>query len=613
MSLSSFAHLFTSPQPFFAGQPPRRRARFCLLTAFGLTLLVTALAVLNDQAKGPDDDLGIAMVLSTLYPGAGQCPFTSSVLNLAISFLNVQVPGLNGMLVVERLTSAVALLCLGYGALRWLPRGFASALFGFVVILIYPLCTVSANFTVVAGLSVFAGETLLCLSAAHRSRGLAAIGVLLTLLGYLWRASMLLLSLPFFLGALAVTVFNHVRTSQVPLSALVKPLACALAALALLVGLCTFVHQTVWSDPELSAWQAYSDARSELCDYPTKPYEEIADELRELGVSENDYWCMTHWITADPSYFTTERLREVGAIAAEPARINIVQAAHAELGALATRQLDLAVALGCLALIAGLMGGRKTVVTMLLSFSAAFAACLYFRLTGRFPTRVEYPLWLFSLLPLGAVLASLPPSQNNVRARASVGPSQQIEGIPTSRKAGTALGLVAGAVCLVVFVVQLAPTFNAQRIDQFQSSSSFAQEQPLIEHFSDDLPSADALYIWDPSAYSALEAQLNYRFLPPQSFMDHNLLAGGWTQGSAFIAANNARREATNPLQSLVDRPDTYFVARKRSTVKHVFTFLREHVDENIRKKTVEKIEFKPGKHLYVVEFRVKDAQTARP
>lgn len=53
----------------------------CVATALALTFFVVGILVLNDDYRGPDDDLGISMVLSGLYPDGGQCLFTSAVLN----------------------------------------------------------------------------------------------------------------------------------------------------------------------------------------------------------------------------------------------------------------------------------------------------------------------------------------------------------------------------------------------------------------------------------------------------------------------------------------------------------------------------------------------------
>ena len=80
----------------------------CVATALALTFFVVGILVLNDDYRGPDDDLGISMVLSGLYPDGGQCLFTSAVLNGIIYQLNIAIPELNWFLVIERLAVTVA-------------------------------------------------------------------------------------------------------------------------------------------------------------------------------------------------------------------------------------------------------------------------------------------------------------------------------------------------------------------------------------------------------------------------------------------------------------------------------------------------------------------------
>ena len=43
-------------------------------------------------------------------------------------------------------------------------------------------------------------------------------------------------------------------------------------------------------------------------------YEDIDEELENIGVSENDYWLVTHWINDDPDFFTTDLLSQIADI-----------------------------------------------------------------------------------------------------------------------------------------------------------------------------------------------------------------------------------------------------------------------------------------------------------
>ena len=105
---------------------------------------LSALLVFNDVGRGPDDDLGIAMVLSGLYPDSGQCPFTNALLNNVLYGLNLAFPVINWTLLIERLSALVALFAAVLVLLRSAPAAVSLTVIGFLSFLIYPLCTVSA-------------------------------------------------------------------------------------------------------------------------------------------------------------------------------------------------------------------------------------------------------------------------------------------------------------------------------------------------------------------------------------------------------------------------------------------------------------------------------------
>ncbi len=528
--------------------------------------------VFNDVGRGPDDDLGIAMVLSGLYPDSGQCPFTNALLNNVLYGLNLAFPAINWTLLIERLSALVALFAAALVLLRSAPAAVSLTVIGFLSFLIYPLCTVSANFTVVGALCVFSGEMLIAY-AVYRGRPLpACAGIALAALGFMWRSSVFLLSLPFFLVALAVPVLSAVRSRTTAGRKIVVRAGVFAVLVFSAVGGLFLYNQAVWTAPELASWQQYSHARSQLCDYPVKPYDDIASELDDLGVSENDYWCMTHWITADPDFFTAERLQAVANAAAEDKSATMVRALKDEVRALLSDRIALLAALMLVGVVVGLRGGRRAFGWLALSAAACFAACVYFRWTGRFPIRVEYPAWMFSLMPAIVCFLALPPSPAlSPQDGCSVGKgdSPGRRGAP----AATALGVAALSLALGILTVWYGPTMNARSLEQFQQESQFADSRPLVTAFRD----AGGVSVWDPLAFAFAEQELRYRSLPPRSFMEHTAFAGGWTTGSALKARHDEKIGVANPLRSLAEHRDVRFVTSKRETIERVRRYLEEH------------------------------------
>lgn len=548
----------------------------CVAAALALALFVVGVLVLNDDYRGPDDDLGISMVLSGLYPDGGQCLFTNAVLNGIIYQLNIALPELNWFLVVERLAVTVAFFSFCYILLRHAPLGLSFACIGFVAYFIMPKCTLGSNFTVVAALCVVTGELCCCSGIMRRAPSSCVAGTALVTLGFMWRALILLLSAPFLVLAFAGLLVRFGRGQIQRMRALVvRALICAIAV-GLCVGGALVFDKAVWAEPKWADWLEYNDARYALVDYPMSDYSEVGDELASIGVSESDYWLMRNWITADPDYITSDLLMKVSNIAREPVSDRSLSAAFLAEGRHLVKSPLLTISLACIAACALLLGRKRVLATVVLSLGGAFAACVLFRYTGRLPARVEYSTWLLALLPcLVSFLVVRPPAPVATRP---VGAWR----ITTS----ALIGVVFALLCAAGLVLKWAPSFNVERIDQFEKSSAFVENNDLVRRFTEP----GVVYVWDTTTFTQLEKQLKYRHLPPASFMESTALMGGWTQGSSLVHAHNAEIGVPNPIKSLLDRPDTYFVTRRKEAIEQLTRYLREHYGEDTKAEVVDEV-----------------------
>lgn len=98
-------------------------------------------------------------------------------------------------------------------------------LFGFLLIgaveaFVLPGCTYESNFTFVAGIASLAGFLLLVGSTKTKSRSIIVpiAGIVFCVLGFLWRAEVLFLSIPFFAVALSF-IFLSRQNRKVSISA----------------------------------------------------------------------------------------------------------------------------------------------------------------------------------------------------------------------------------------------------------------------------------------------------------------------------------------------------------------------------------------------------------
>lgn len=563
----------------------------CVAAALALTLFVIGVLVLNDDYRGPDDDLGISIVLSGLYPDGGQCLFTNAVLNGIIYQLNIALPELNWFLVIERLAVTVAFFSFCYILLRHAPLGLSLACIGFVAYFIMSKCTLGSNFTVVAALCVVAGELCCCSGIMRKAPSSCVAGTSLVTLGFMWRALVLLLSAPFLVLAFAGLLVRLGRGQRQRVKALVvRALVCAIAV-GLCVGGALAFDKAVWAEPKWADWLEYNDARYALVDYPMSDYDEVRDELESIGVSESDYWLMRNWITADPDYITSDLLMEVSDIAREPVADRSLSDAFLAEGRHLVKSPLLTISLACVAACALLLGRKRVLATVALSLGGAFAACVLFRYTGRLPARVEYSTWLLSLLPiLVAFLAMRPPAPVATR---SVG-DRRI-------KASALIGMMFTLLCIVGLTLKWAPSFNVERIDQFEKSSAFVESNDLVQRFTEP----GIVYVWDTTTFTQLEKQLKYRHLPPASFMGATTFMGGWTQGSPLVRAHNAEIGIPNPIKGLIDRPDTYFVTRRKEAIEQLTRYLREHYSKDAKAEVVDEVPLseKGADPLLVVRF----------
>lgn len=568
-----------------------RPALRCLAAALAATVLVCGLLILNNDYRGPDDDLGISIVLSGLYPDGGQCLFTNAVLNGIIYQLNIAIPELNWFLVIERLAVTVAFFSFCYILLRHAPLGLSLACIGFVAYFIMPKCTLGSNFTVVAALCVATGELCCCSGIMRGAPSSCVAGTILVTLGFMWRALVLLLSAPFLALVFAGLLVRLGRGRFQRTKALVVRALVCMIAVGLCVGGALAFDKAVWAEPKWADWLEYNDARYALVDYPMSDYDEVRDELASIGISESDYWLMRNWITADPDYITSDLLMEVSDIAREPVADRSLSAAFLAEGRHLVKSPLLTVSLTCIAACALLLGRKRVLATVVLSLGGAFAACVLFRYTGRLPARVEYSTWLLSLLPiLVAFLAMRPPA---LVATRSVG-DRRI-------KASALIGMMFALLCIVGLMLKWASSFNVERIDQFEKSSAFVESNDLVQRFTEP----GVVYVWDTTTFTQLEKQLKYRHLPPASFMGSTTFMGGWTQGSPLVRAHNAEMGIPNPIRGLIERPDTYFVTRRKEAIEQLTRYLREHYSKDAKAEVVDEVPLgeKGADPLLVVRF----------
>ena len=558
-----------------------RRAAVAVLLAVGLF----ACGTFANVPSGTDDDYAFMLALSGRFPSAGDgldglCLFLNAGLCNLIYALSTSIPQVNWFVVLEVGISCLAFVVVVHVALG-LPRREVGlmVIFG-CILLIVRFCTYKNNFTDCAFMCTFAGGLLLLSRFAMRKRAVPSLlgGMALMAIGYAWRSDVFLLCLPFFgLTALWLGLRSNPQAPRQP---------ARLVPFFLVLGLCAGLYafnETSWSAPELQDWRAFNKVRSALVDYPVQPYDQIASQLEAIGVSENDYWMATHWMTEDPDFFTTQRMSQIAEIAGLDESMG-EKAVHGlqHLGAFLAVHRRLLLFLGLLMVVTAATtkgADRLFCLGMLLgSFVLAWALLAM----GRMPERVAYPLWIYAagccmaatFKP--AVVEALPATaRHRGKHAAQSAPMAQApeERMPSNPLLASACALGVVAVS-IMFAGYTAFHFDGRMAQATFDLDAFECSDPLVAYQQD---SPDTLWFYDVHSFHHLEHAYLMRALPEREDIERMVLLGGWTSRSPFVSARNAQAGASDPIKALAERSDAVYIIRHPEFAERLLTYLHEH------------------------------------
>lgn len=549
------------------------------LVAVAITLLAFWLQILL-PVNGTDDDWAMSILLSNSYPDSGYTLFIHPWLSAFVSFLFDVLPwGPNYFILLEMGLSIAAISFILYYSLGHLNMGGALGVMVIALVFAVPHCTTAINFTVVTSVLACAGLAVLLLQLAHGrcTPAASAVGVLFIGVACLFRFKAVVLLVPACLVLVAV-VFVRTRGMAVRERAL---LFVPLAAAVVLCGFLTVASSVIMEQPELKAWQDITQPRSDLGDYyPIRPYDEIAGELAELGVSENDYWMIRQWVANDTGYFTLERLTAVADIACVHPMYSakfILESCGKYLMRLGARPyMTLTVIAAFLMLFGAWRRSRRLeklacVAVVLITL----AALMYLEITGRVLLRVEYPLWMIAVIVVGALVV-LPP-----QVGAGESPDAGEEPVAVERSAALPdLGsFAAGAVLSLVLV--LATYLGAvERPDETAAlallGKSHEDESQLFQYQKEH---SDCIFAYDMSVIMDKEQLYDKRCLPSRELTRTTQSLGGWEYGAPFHqkALSEVTGEDWGLFESMAKSDKVFMVTVDDARVGHMLKYIREH------------------------------------
>ena len=558
------------------------------LLAGVFTVVFFTVAAVAWVPNGVYDDWSISNALSGRWGDPqGLCLFVNAGLAGAIFNLNCMISGFNWFFIVERTSAFVAVFTIVYLSVRYCSIEFASIMTFGAFVLLVPGCTYESNFTYVAGACVCAGGlALLCSLACARHRAcLLVVGWVLMVLGIAWRWTMFLLCIPIMGVAALMLLFGSRALTENKLGNVLRlwPFAIALVLFAGMYGL----NASAWNEDPWSGWLEFNEIRSDISDYTYQSYDDFADELQAVGVSQNDYQMLKSWLTEDPEFFTAQRLADVRSVVvakrSDPMRIVATFPSYCMNAATSLRFDVLFVAL--LVAIA-LCPGKKARRFALAIVLGTFVLCWALYAFGRLPARVELPVWMYAAACAGVLVGkNAPDTRGYGRIRDSVG----------------ALFLVLPVVAVAFILAIGIPHARPDRLSAIFDEESFTPSNYLTEYLAEHEEDLYALNV----ASNASIVYANLMIAPiDKGIMEHTTSLGGWAARAPYAVARNGRIDMPNPIKGLVDNPKALLVSAGTGTADMLKTYLREHYYPDADYEEVDCIaDSKSSSKLFVYRF----------
>ncbi len=567
-----------------------------LIFAFVLTFVTLTLMTLTDRyGGGSDDDWAISLALSGRLPDSGLCLFVNAAISQITLALNTAFPAQNWFLVIEFIITATALFSIIYGSLTYMKPLFGFLLIGTVEAFVLPGCTYESNFTFVAGIASLAGFLLLVGSTKTNSHSviIPVAGIIFCVLGFLWRAEVLLLSIPFFAVALGfIFLSRQNRKSSISTSFSLSSVAQAsipYIAVIVLCGCFYAYNQVAWQEPEWAAWKDFNSPRSELSDYPMPDYEKVANDLTNHGLSKDDYFAPLMWITADTEVYTTETMEYLSSLSSALTFDNYLANVAKYLDDVCKSMPSHVILIVAFAVITILASRRKTALPQILvSLGFALVICLYFAAIGRLPERVETFIWLYSL---SAIFLSI--KHNAYDDDPEGAQNKLIEPYKSREVIASTTGLLMWMGATLLVLILTVPKFNPSLLPAYLNQDTFKPNDPATEYASRD---DGKILVWGTASYFDVEHAYRLKFLPSEEFLSKNLFLGGWTDRAPYTMANRERADMTNVIRGLAENPNAYLIIeehREGHLPDLILSLIQEHYYPNA---TIEKVESFKGK-----------------
>ena len=178
-------------------------------------------------------------------------------------------------------------------------------------------CYVAIQYTKTAGLATIAGILLILyvLDSKKWNWVLLTSGSLLVICGSMIRFESFGMVLILMSIAVAVFLLKKVIANKMNVKDTIKEYAkCALVFICVFLAVAgvKYIDYYVYhSVPEWKAYRTFNEKRTLLLDYGMPDFSEYPEEYLQMGVTENDFFLMRHWVYDDPEYYNLSLMEKM--------------------------------------------------------------------------------------------------------------------------------------------------------------------------------------------------------------------------------------------------------------------------------------------------------------
>lgn len=412
---------------------------------------------------------------------------------------------------------------------------------------------VRMQFTQTAAVGSIAGMTLFMYSFRKNGERMNVekiTGVVLTAISLLFRRNCFLMVLPFaFFMVLDYCIADSGElVRKIDLYGMLKKhKKCILLWVVLLtIWMATGVAQKLSYGEKYDAYNAFNSSRASVIDYKVYPYEKIADELEEIGVSANDYTLITSWTFEDPNFITTDLLNKIKAL--EPGsdwKENATGFFDNYVENMLTKEYIFVLVLLSICL---LLDYKHMKIVFWYIVAMINMISFYFTVTGRYPSYVKIGI-LFASICLALYM---------------------VDFANLAGKQGRSLMLTAAAVMFAL--LPLGNNYYLSQLGKFQFDQTGADMYAYLNNREDDnflIPT------FSSGGMPAIRNSYSV-FRTTRGGTYRNVIGlGGWSTGNPDVVASYNAQGIYSALRQIAD--ENVYLLTDVNAVKMLQTYLYEH------------------------------------